>query len=151
MPDKTAITNVDGPKPAVQDDTSKAPGVDGLVSDSKTLSEDVAEWLRLKVQLIQIEVHERIRGEVNAVLSSIIVLGLLLVAFLLGMMALGHYLGSLFENSAYGFAATAAFVAIVALILGRVQPQWMGEAMYSLVPRRWFKGKKSKDENTPKS
>jgi len=66
-------------------------------------------------------------------------------------MALGHYLGSLFENSAYGFAAAAAFVAIVALILGRVQPQWMGEAMYSLVPRRWFKGKKSKDENTPKS
>ncbi len=151
MPDKTVITHAEKSKPAVPDDASKVSGVDSVVADTKTLSEDVVEWLRLKMQLIQIEVHERIREEVNAVLSTFIVLGLLMVAFLLGMIAVGHYLGSLFSNTAYGFAATAGFVAIVALTLGRIQPQWLGKAMYSLVPRRWFEGRKPKDENTSTS
>lgn len=151
MSDKTAITKVDESKPVRQDAESDASNLERMLADTRSLSEDVAEWLRLKVKLIQLEVHERITNEVNAVLSSIVVLGLLLTSFLMGMIAVGLYLGDLLGNIAYGFAVVSAFVAIVALVLGRIQPRWMGEAMNSLVPRRWFKDGKQEDENISKS
>jgi len=147
MPDKVVITEVDKSKPVRQDAESDTTNLESMLADTRSLSEDVAEWLRLKVKLIQLEVHERITNEINAVLSSIVVLGLLMMALMLGMIAVGFYLGDLLGNIAYGFAVASAFIAIIALVLGRIQPHWMGTAMNSLVPRRWFRGKKSEDEN----
>ncbi len=151
MPDKTAITEVDKSKPVRQTAESDVSNLERMLADTRSLSEDVAEWLRLKVRLIQLEVHERITNEVNTILSSIVVLGLLMMAFLLGMIAVSLYLGDLLGNIAYGFAVASAFVAIIALLLGRIQPRWMGAAMNNLVPHHWFKGKNSEDENISKS
>ncbi|MFV1981491.1 MAG: hypothetical protein ACC655_10090, partial [Rhodothermia bacterium] len=100
MPDKTAITEVDKSKPVPKAAEPDVSNLERVLSDTRSLSEDVTEWLRLKVRLIQLEVHERITNEVNAVLSSIIVVGLLLMAFTLGMIAVSLYLGDLLGNIA---------------------------------------------------
>lgn len=151
MPDKTAITKADKSKPVRREPESDGSNLERMLADTKSLSEDVAEWLRLKVKLIQLEVHERITSEINSVLSSIVVLGLFMTAFMLGMIAVGLYLGGLLGNNAYGFAVVSALIAIIALVLGRIQPQWIGEAMNNLAPRRWFKGRKLEDENISKN
>jgi uncharacterized membrane protein YqjE len=131
-------------------ETQLEPSVDRILSDTKSLSEDVLEWLRLKVQLIQIEVHERIAEEVNAILSSIMVLSIIVIAMFLGLMALGLYIGELVGDDALGLAIVAAFAAIVALIMGRTQPQWIGDVMFTLIPRRWLGKRKASNDKARK-
>lgn len=148
MTDETAISQTNGAAPARTDARDADSELGPPAEDSISLTEDVAEWLRLKVQLLQIEVHERISNEVNTFLSSVLVLGLLLVAILLLMMALGLFIGELLDNFAYGFAIAAGMIAFLAILLGRTQPQWIGRSMQILVPRRWLRVITRKHDDT---
>ena len=140
MPTETAISKKDGtdiePRPEADDDAGR---IERIVSDTKTLSEDLTEWLRLKIELLQLEVHERITEEINAVVSMIVVLSLLLMAVLLALMAVGNYLGEILGNSGYGYAVVAAFVAIVAIVIGKLQPQWITGTLRTFAPRQWLR------------
>ena len=150
MPEETTLperSRSEEPQLHSDPDASK---IERIVTDTKTLSEDVAEWIRLKIEHLQIELHERITEELNAILSSVMVLGLLIVAFLLAMIAVAEYLGEVLGSSSYGFAVVAAFVAIFAAIVGRIQPRWIGDILYGFVPRRWLRNKKSKDDQSEK-
>jgi hypothetical protein len=146
MPDPTTIAKSEPAQPAKTGRDSEDRDLDSLVGDTKTLTEDVTEWLRLKIQLIQIEVHERVTQEVNALLSSILVLGLLLVAIFLAMFGVGLFIGQWLENEALGFGIVSLLVVLVAILLGRTQPQWIGDVMYFLVPRRWIKAVLQRDD-----
>jgi hypothetical protein len=150
MSDNKAIAETEPTTPAAPDGQTDVSDLGQTLADAKSLSDDVAEWVKLKVQLIEIDLRERVKEELNAILSSVVVLGLLMMAFLLGMIALAHYMSDMLGNNAYGFGAVSVAVAVLALIFGRMRPQWIGGAMYSLVPRRWIKVNKSSDDKASK-
>ena len=154
MTDQTTLpeaTPADDAPVVAQSEEADATKIDRIVGETKTLSEDVVEWIRLKIQLLQIEIHERITQELNAILSSVIVLGLFMIAILLLMTAVGFYLGDLVGSTAYGFGIAAAFIMIIAVVMGRAQPQWIGNLIWTLVPRQWLRTSKEKNDKTPKS
>lgn len=111
--------------------------IERIVSDSKMLSEDVTEWLGLKLQLVQIELYQHLREELNAILSSVIVVGFLTIGLFLGAIGLSIYVGQLMGDLAQGFLTVAFCVIVGGLFLARIQPQWIAGALGHLIPHRW--------------
>jgi Putative Actinobacterial Holin-X, holin superfamily III len=97
--------------------------VDRISDQTKGLIDDIKEWIDLRVQLIQIDIEERIETVANEVLSTVVVaiLIFLIVIFLLVGAALG--LGPVLGHPAWGFLAVAGFMGLVTLAIHFIRPR----------------------------
>lgn len=84
--------------------------------------DDVKEYVNLRMQLIQLNVTEK----VSVALSNLISIGAAIIFFVLffifGSFALSYWLGNVFNSNAAGFGALAAFYLLIALII-----LWLGK------------------------
>jgi len=97
--------------------------IDRIVSETRHLSDDLTEWVNLRIRLVQIDLQERIDGELDFVFSSVVVIALIVVALMLGSIGLSFVIGELMGNASYGFAIMTLFYLLVALIFVRVRPR----------------------------
>lgn len=84
--------------------------------------DDVKEYINLRMQLIQLNVTEK----VSVALSNLISIGAAIIFFVLffifGSFALSYWLGNVFNSNAAGFGALAAFYLLIGLII-----LWLGK------------------------
>ena len=94
-----------------------------IVAGSRELAMDVVEMVDLKMQLLQVQIEERIEGRINEAVQRAIVVGIVSggVLFLLVAASLG--LGALLGHDALGFLAVSVLLFLVAFILGRIRLQ----------------------------
>ena len=93
--------------------------MEGLKHDFRETKEIVEEYIRTELDLIKVELVERLSNDLAALLSRLMLFSLLLVPILFGFLALGFYFGELFGSSAKGFGLVAGCV-IVLYVVGVV-------------------------------
>lgn len=98
-----------------------------LAGESRALFDDLREWVDLRVQLVQVEVEERIEKAANEAIAMImvIVVGLFAVAFLLHGVAI--WIGDALGGQQWGYLIVAAFLGLVTLILKTAKPDFVGK------------------------
>lgn len=93
-----------------------------LASESRGLIEDLREWVDLRMQLVQVDVEERIQAVANQMAAMLVVLvfGLFTALFLLhGVSVL---IGTALGNEAWGYLIVAAFLGVMTLAVHLVKP-----------------------------
>ena len=99
--------------------------VDRLSDQTRGLMEDVKEWIDLRIQLIQVDLEDRIERIANELLSAVVVFVLLflIIVFLLVGLALG--LGPVLGHPAWGFVSVAGILVVMALIIHFIKPRFI--------------------------
>ncbi len=105
---------------------TKSPGrMETIASESRGLFEDIKEWVDLRVQLVQLEIEERIEKTANQVISviAVVILALFTVLFLFHALALlaAEWLG----NPALGYLAVGGLLALITTILHLAKPRFI--------------------------
>lgn len=83
--------------------------------------EDVKEYFNLRMQLIQINITEKVSIALSHLISTGAAVIFYLLFFIFGSFALAYLLGNVFHNTAAGFAAMSGFYLVLALCI-----QWFG-------------------------
>ena len=93
-----------------------------LAGETRALWEDMREWVDLRVELVQVDIEERIQKAANEIMATLlaVVLGLFAMAFLLHGIAV--WLGRLLGAVEWGYLLAGLVLAIAALIVKRVKP-----------------------------
>jgi len=104
----------------------EAPGrMETIAAESRGLFEDLKEWVDLRVQLVQMEIEERIEKTANQVISviAVVILALFSSVFLLHALALfaAEWLGSL----ALGYLSVGAVLAMITTIVHLSKPRFI--------------------------
>ena len=109
-----------GPERRLPDDANK---VERLARETRGLIDDVKDWVDLKIQLVQMEVEERVERKLNQALLGVMlaVVAFLALVFALTAVALG--LGSWLGHDAWGFLAVTGLLALVAAALRLLKPR----------------------------
>lgn len=85
-------------------------------SDKKDLTGDIKDYLNLRIQVIRLNITEKI----SMVLSGFISGGLIAIFYLLFCLfasgALAFWLGAIFESNALGFICVGGFYLLIAII-----------------------------------
>lgn len=99
--------------------------VDRISDQTRGLIDDIKEWIDLRVQLVQIDMEERIESLANEVLSKVVIaiLVFLIVIFLLIGAALG--LGPIMGHPAWGFLAVAGIIGLMTLAVHLIKPRFV--------------------------
>ncbi len=95
-----------------------------VLEQVREISEDVVELVELKLQLVQVQIEERVQGKLNEVISKALVGMLAIGTVVFALVAAAIGLGYLFENQAFGFLAVAALLALLTGIM------WYGRFNY---------------------
>lgn len=86
-------------------------------SDKKDLTGDIKDYLNLRIQVIRLNITEKI----SMVLSGFISGGLIAIFYLLFCLfasaALAFWLGSVFESYAIGFICVGGFYLLIAIVI----------------------------------
>ncbi len=84
----------------------------------RNLKQDISDYAGLKFEIIKLDTYERI-GKVIATLSyGIVLVTLIFFVILFIFLALGFYLGSVFESEGLGFAlVTAIYLSMIVLLI----------------------------------
>jgi hypothetical protein len=90
--------------------------IDRIVQRTKTLTEDISEWVDLKLKLTQFEIEERVNRELNHVVGRMMVGGLLFLAVVMFLVAAAIGLGEVTGHIAWGFLIVGGLVVIVAAL-----------------------------------
>jgi len=95
-----------------------------LARETRSLLTDVKDWIDLRVQLLQIEVEERIESAAHKIISLIVVaiLGLFAVLFLL--LAIAEAVGIWLGHPSYGYIFVAVIMIILTWIVNRSRPKF---------------------------
>lgn len=93
-----------------------------LAGETRALWEDMREWVDLRVELVQVDIEERIQKAANEIMAVLLaaVLGLFAMAFLLH--GISVWLGRLLGATEWGYVLVGLVLAIAALIVRRVKP-----------------------------
>ena len=105
--------------PTAGRDKSEAGGggiINRLTDQTRGLFDDVREWVELKVQLIQLEIEEKIETVANHILASLLFAVLAFVTFIFALVALSLGLGKAFGDPLWGFLATTVLLAVATAI-----------------------------------
>lgn len=113
----------------------KGPGsnpVSRLAGESRALFEDLREWVDLRVQLVQVDVEERIEKAANEIISvvMVVVLGLFALAFLLHGLAI--WIGAALGATQWGYLVVAGVLGLTTLALKTAKPDFMRRRKDSL-------------------
>lgn len=97
-----------------------------LAGESRALFDDLREWVDLRVQLVQVEIEERIEKMANELIAIIIVvvLGLFAVAFLLHGVAI--WIGEALGGTQWGYLIVAGVLGLITLIVKATKPDFVG-------------------------
>ncbi|HEX9660570.1 MAG TPA: phage holin family protein [Rhodothermales bacterium] len=103
----------------------KAPDgrIDRLITETRQLSDDLTQWVNLRLKLIHLDIQERIDEELDFVYTGVIVLGMMTIALLLASFGIAWALGDLLGERWYGFTILAVFYLIAALVILRLKPR----------------------------
>ncbi len=101
----------------------QSPKVERITRQARGLVEDVKEWVDLRVQLVQLEIEERIEAKVNQVVLGGVLAVILLLAGVFGLTALALAMGSWLGNDAWGFLIVAALLVLLAAGLWAAKPR----------------------------
>lgn len=93
-----------------------------LANESRALFDDLREWVDLRVQLIQVDVEERIEKVANELMSMMIVMvmALFTLVFLLHGVAVG--LGSLLGGTHWGYLIVGALLGFITWMVRKARP-----------------------------
>jgi uncharacterized membrane protein YqjE len=110
--------------------------IDRIVQETKHLSDDLMEWVNLRLRLVQLDVQELIDNELDFVFSGVIVLAMIMVAFLLASIGLAFVIGDWLGESWYGFGIMTVVYLVAAFIVSRVRPRLAAGMRASWVKER---------------
>jgi len=113
------------PKSGTEDGEGRGNPVSRIAGESRALFEDLREWVDLRVQLVQVDIEERIEKAANEVIAVIMVavLGLFALAFLLHGLAI--WLGGALGGTHWGYLIVAGVLALTTIALRSVKPDFM--------------------------
>lgn len=84
--------------------------------DLRDLTDDVKEYLNLRVQVIRLNVTEKIATALANFISAGAVVIFVLLFFVFVSIAAAYWLGNIFNNTALGFITVAGFFILLAII-----------------------------------
>jgi len=84
--------------------------------DHKDFTEDVKDYLNLRMQIIRLNITEKVSTALSGMISGSILVILYLLTFLFTFTALAFWLGNLLNHVAAGFACVAGFSFLLAII-----------------------------------
>ena len=93
-----------------------------LTSEARGLVEDVKKWVDLKVQLLQIDLEERLEGMLNRIAQSAVMAVLVLLTVLFGLFSIAYGLGAWWYSDALGFLAVTLLLAITTVTFYAMRP-----------------------------
>lgn len=94
-----------------------------IAEQTQGLVDDLKEWVDLRIELVRIDVEERIEAQANQIALGVILGGLGLLAVLFGLTALGFGLGALLGHPGWGFLAVTVLLIVLAVIIRAAQPE----------------------------
>lgn len=106
-----------------------------LAGESRALFDDLREWVDLKVQLVQVDIEERIEKAANEIIAlvMVVVLGLFAAAFLLHGLAI--WLGSVLGGAQWGYLIVAGVLGFTTLILKSAKVDFMSRRKEESPPK----------------
>lgn len=106
------------------EDSSDSPGrMDRIADNTRGLIEDVKEWIDLKVQLVQLEIEQKIETLANQVVSTFLVIVLAAVTALFILVAAALGLGQWLGHPAWGFLAVSGALGLVTILIHFRRPR----------------------------
>jgi hypothetical protein len=104
-------------------DHTSRPGAMGRIAlESRALFDDLREWVDLRVQLIQVDVEERIQQAANEIMSIVLVMVLALFTMVFLLHGVAVWLGSLLGGLHWGYLMVGAFLGCVTWVVRRARP-----------------------------
>lgn len=105
-----------------------------FAGESRALFDDLREWVDLRVQLVQVEIEERIEKMANEAISLIMVavVGLFAVAFLLHGLAI--WISDALGAQQWGYLIMALVLGLITVILKTAKPDFVGKRQENSVP-----------------
>ncbi len=119
-PRPTLSDGAPGPGRALPEGANK---VERLARETRGLIDDVKDWVDLKIQLVQIEMEERLERKLNQALLGVILAVVAFLALVFALTALALGLGSWLGHDAWGFLAVTGLLALVAVALRLLKPR----------------------------
>lgn len=85
--------------------------------DLRDLTDDAKEYLNLRVQVIRLNITEKIATALANFISTGAVVIFVLLFFVFAAIGVAYWLGNYFNNIALGFVSVAVFFILIALLL----------------------------------
>jgi len=101
-----------------------------VAAESRALWDDLREWVDLRVQLIQIDIEERIEKALNDMLAALIVVVLVLFALFFLLQAAALWLGQVLGHDQMGYVVVALTLIAVSLLVKVVKPTLVRPALH---------------------
>lgn len=97
---------------------TKDTGGDGplvrLVHEIRSLVEDVKEWVELRIELLQLDVQDRVQAAANDILLTVLVITLFSVSLLFISLAAAFAVGEWLGSNALGFLIVGSVFGLLA-------------------------------------
>lgn len=94
-----------------------------IVGTAKSVTEELANVVDLKVKLVQTDIEDRVNEKVNMAIQKSIGIGLIGIVAFFALVGLALIIGDFLGNSGYGFLSIAGIVLIVTLTVGLIKPR----------------------------
>lgn len=102
--------------------TSRSGPMGRIAHESRALFDDLREWVDLRVQLIQVDVEERIEKAANEIMSMVLVMVMALFTMVFLLHGLAIWLGTLLGGAQWGYLIIGAFLGFLTWMIRRVRP-----------------------------
>ncbi len=124
---ETTDTHTESPESAPEKDAggNSSGRLGRIAAESKGLVEDVKEWVELRVQLLQMEIEERIESVANQVISVIAVAVLALFTALFLLLGVAQFLGEWLGRDAWGYVIVGVVLALVTVFIHSSKPRFI--------------------------
>lgn len=83
----------------------------------KDLTGEMKDYINLRIQLIRLNITEKISGALSGLISGILLFTFFLLFCLFASAALAFWLGTVFGSTSLGFIAVGGFYFLVAIVL----------------------------------
>lgn len=131
-PDSTSDSTSDSSSGKESDNGPEGRTGDGplkrITGESRSLFDDLKAWVDLKIQLIQLDIEDRIRQAANQAALTAIVIVIGLLSLLFGLVAAGEALGAWLDSRSLGYLVLAVALALLAAIIHLARPRLVDRA-----------------------
>lgn len=112
-------------RPASAPDDDSGGRLSHVIRRSRILASDVADWVELRVQLLQMEIEKEVQRRINVVLARILVAALLGVTGLFGLITVAVGLGWWLGHPFWGYLTVTVFMMVGSAVLAYTRPQFV--------------------------
>ncbi|MDA0378508.1 MAG: phage holin family protein [Bacteroidetes bacterium] len=110
------------PRSSQAGSSEKSGPVGRIANESRALIEDLRDWVDLRVQLIQVDVEERIERAANELFSLMLVMVMALFTGVFLLHGLAVWLGSALGGTHWGYLIVGALLAGMTLLVRKARP-----------------------------